>query len=179
MNDKSYQSFQTAISELTRLTAAQIHVCMLDAHDSVNQLTDSFTDILNQDSRLRQLIKSLPEDDKVLPVKNAITIQSSELARNVRNSVIAFQFFDRMCQRLEHSIDCLKGLSAIEETNFDGHLGEIDRLKESIYKSYTMEQERTLYDELLSKSDFDQAIEQYLCKRAATVAEDEDDIEFF
>lgn len=180
MDDKTYQDFQANIAELTRLAAAQIQVCMSEADESVNQLTDSFTDIVNQDRRLRELIDSLPEDDEVLPIKQSISSQSSALGSNVRNSIIAFQFFDRMCQRLEHSIECLKELSSIEESNFSAHLGEIDRLKQSIYKSYTMEEERALYDELLSKSDFDQAIQDYLNKRAAKLAEDDDDdIEFF
>ena len=153
---------------------------MSEADESVNDLTDAFTDIVNQDRRLRELIESLPETEGVLPIKQSITSQSSMLGANVRNSIIAFQFFDRMCQRLEHSIQCLKELSTIEETNVDAHLGEIERLKKSIYESYTMEEERTLYDELLSKKEFDIAIKEYLEKRQAKLAEDDgDDIEFF
>ena len=103
MDNKTYQDFQTNIAELTRLAAAQIQVCMSEADVEVNQLTDSFTDIVNQDRRLRELIESLPENDEVLPIKQSISMQSTALGSNVRNSIIAFQFFDRMCQRLEHS----------------------------------------------------------------------------
>ena len=179
MDNKTYQDFQTNIAELTRLAAAQIQVCMSEVDVEVNQLTDSFTDIVNQDRRLRELIESLPENEEVLPIKQSISMQSTALGSNVRNSIIAFQFFDRMCQRLEHSIECLKELSNIEETNFEAHIGEIDRLKDAIYKSYTMEEERSLYDELLSKHDFDQAINDYLQKRAVVAEDDDDDIEFF
>ena len=180
MDNHSYSKFQQNIAELTRLAAAQIQVGISEADESVNQLTDSFTDIVNQDRMLRELVETLPEDSEVLPIKQSITSQSSALGANVRNSIIAFQFFDRMCQRLEHSIDCLKELSAIEESNFQQHIDEIERLKSKIYKSYTMEEERALYDEILTKSDFDQAINAYLVKRNNKADEDDDDdIELF
>ncbi len=177
MEDLSYKEFQQQIAELTRLAAAQIQVSMADADQSVNQLTDSFTEIVNQDRALRDLVQSLPEDPEIAPIKHAIASQSNAIGSNVRNSIIAFQFFDRLCQRLDHSIQCLRELSTIEETNFLQHMGEIERLKTVIYQSYTMEDERLLYDQILADNDFDQAVKTYL--ETKNSQSDDDDIELF
>jgi len=178
--DKDYYSeLHSRIAELTRIGAAQLLVSVAEADESVDSLTASFTEIVKQDRSLRALLEQLPDEPEIAPIKDALAAQASALGNNVRNSIIAFQFYDRLCQRLDHTTQCLRDLSVLEESDFEQHAEDIMKLRDSIYSKFTMEEERILYDAVLNNDDFEQAIEIYRAKRTAANEDDEDDIEFF
>jgi hypothetical protein len=172
-----FQEFQNQITLLTRLAAAQIQVSVTEADREVNALTEAFTDIVEQDRALRDLVKELPENTELQGIKKSISEQTTALGSNVQNAIVAFQFFDRMCQRLEHSIQCLKELSDLELADVDSKISAISSIRENIYQSYSMEEERILFDAVLKRENFEDAIKVYRDSREQ--AEDEDDIEFF
>ena len=178
MEEDQYQEFQNQIALLTRLAAAQIQVSVTEADMEVNKLTESFTDIVEQDRGLRDLVDSLPDTPDMLGIKEAISSQTTALGANVQNAIVAFQFFDRMCQRLDHSIRCLKELSHLEQADHETKLTAIHGYKDIIYQSYTMEEERILFDAVLNRENFDEAIKSYIESREQS-DDDDDDIEFF
>lgn len=181
MDDIIYREFHNQIAQLTRLAAAQIQVSVKEATDSVDDLTESFTNIVQQDRALRSLVEQLPAEEGIKPLKDAIQVQSDGLGKNVRDSIIAFQFFDRLCQRLEHCISCLRDLSHLEQSDFEKHIEDISRLKEVIYQNYSMEEERILFNAAKDADNFDQTIELYEKNKSShrNIKEEDDDVEFF
>ena len=99
---------------------------------------------------------------------------------NVQNAVIAFQFYDRLCQRLDHTSECLRNLSEIEDNEETSSAEEVTKLRDRVYNHFTMEEERQLFDAVLTSKDFEHAIAEYTLARSKSLEEDDDDdIELF
>ena len=181
MSEQSNGQFNKKVSELTRLAAAQIRVAVTESMDNVDGLSLSFTEIVNQDKQIREKIEQFPDDPSSLEIKNEIAILSSELRTNINNAIVAFQFYDRLCQRLDHTSSSLKKLSEIEDHQKQTSLDEVIELRENVYNHFTMIEERQLFDAVLGSKDFEHAIEEYSVARAASLenVDEDDDIEFF
>ena len=179
MTDKSNGKFDKNIAQLTRLAAAQIRVAVTESGDNIDVLTHSFREIVNQDNQIRENIEQLPNDSETKKIKDDIARLSTELRANVNNAVVAFQFYDRLCQRLDHTSKCLKRLSEIEDHHLKSSSDELIKLRDNVYNHFTMIEERQLFDAVLSSKDFEQAIEEYAKARMQSLEEEDDDIELF
>jgi len=120
VSGKANGKFQAKVAELTRLAAAQIRVTVTESGESVDDLTRAFTDIVDQDRSIRANIDQLPDSPEIIDIKQQISSLSAGISSNVRNAIIAFQFYDRLCQRLDHTSECLKNLS-IKITQYHHH----------------------------------------------------------
>ncbi len=82
------------------------------------------------------------------------------LAHNkVNDSIVAFQFYDRMQQCLEHVTSNLNGLSNIvENPNLLYNSVEWKNLQNMIRDRYTMESEKAMFDAILGGKSIDEAI---------------------
>jgi len=175
VSGKANGKFQAKVAELTRLAAAQIRVTVTESGESVDDLTRAFTDIVDQDRSIRANIDQLPDSPEIIDIKQQISSLSAGISSNVRNAIIAFQFYDRLCQRLDHTSECLKNLSEIEDNK-----SEVTLLRDKVYNHFTMEEERQLFDAVLASSDFEAAIRDYTLSRATSLEDDDDDdIELF
>ncbi|MCP4271711.1 MAG: hypothetical protein GY781_07060 [Gammaproteobacteria bacterium] len=179
MSGKTNGKFQKNVAELTRLAAAQIRVTLTESGESVDDLTRAFTDIVDQDRSIRANIDQLPDSPEIIDIKQQISSLSAAISSNVRNAIIAFQFYDRLCQRMDHTSECLRNLSEIEDNKSKISSDEVIKLRDMVYNHYTMEEERQLFDAVLVSSDFEAAIREYTLARTETLEEDNDDIELF
>ncbi|MCP4411621.1 MAG: hypothetical protein GY808_03500 [Gammaproteobacteria bacterium] len=179
MSSKTNGKFQKNVAELTRLAAAQIRVTLTESGESVDDLTKAFTDIVDQDRSIRANIEQLPDSAEIIDIKQQISSLSATISSNVRNAIIAFQFYDRLCQRMDHTSECLRNLSEIEDNKSKTCSDEVIKLRDMVYNHYTMEEERQLFDAVLASSDFEAAIREYSLARNATLEDDDDDIELF
>jgi len=180
MSEKINGQFHKNVAELTRLAAAQIRVSVTESGESVDDLTSAFTQIVDQDRSIRASIEQLPDMPEIKDIKEQITFLSAQISMNVQNAVMAFQFYDRLCQRLDHTSECLRNLSDIEDKDQKSSVNEVLQLRDNVYNHFTMEEERQLFDAVLSSKDFEQAINEYSIARAKTLEEDDDDdIELF
>jgi len=179
MSGKVNGNFHKNVAELTRLAAAQIHVTVTESSESVDDLTRAFTEIVDQDRSIRSNVDQLPDVPEINEIKQQISSISAAIGANVRNAIIAFQFYDRLCQRLDHTSDCLKNLSEIEDNKSSASSEQVIKLRDSVYNHFTMEEERQLFDAILSSDDFEAAINDYKIAREASMEDDDDDIELF
>ena len=181
MSDNPNERFHKNVAELTRLAAAQIRVTVTESGESVDDLTKAFTEIVSQDRLIRSSIEELPDEPAIAGIKNQIAQLSAEIGTNVQNAIMAFQFYDRLCQRLDHTSECLRNLSEIEDNELKSSVAEVLKLRDKVYNHFTMEEERQLFDAVLVSKDFEHAINEYTIARAKSLEEsdDDDDIEFF
>ena len=170
--------FNKKTAELTRLAAAQIRVSVTESGDSMGDLTEAFTEIVNQDKEIREAVKQLPDDPKISNLKQQIGDLSAQIGSNVQSAIVAFQFFDRLCQRLDHTSNCLQQLSGIVDKDFKNSVDELLALRDDLYQHFSMKEERQLFDAVLANVDFDDALLAYKKERANSGSAD-DDIEFF
>jgi hypothetical protein len=102
----------------------------------------------------------------------------TETSDRIQESIVAFQFYDRMQQCLRHVTSNLKGLSLLVESPerlynpFEWHKFQME-----IRGRYTMESEKIMFDAILAGK----TIEEAMAIKVAAEAEkpEDDDIELF
>ena len=160
------------------LAVAQIDTSLHEGNQSINKLTTSFTAMAGNSQKLLQLAASADSD---MPQKAGQI--AGELQQEIQQTIIAFQFYDRLTQRLEHVGDSLERM---------GHLiGNAEQryqsvawntLQQHIKSNYTMEAERIMFEHIMAGHSVAEALEIYrhhFDKQAQDNFNTDDDIEFF
>ncbi len=147
---------------MLNLAVAQIEVALKESSGSVDILTNSFTDMYGNLMALVQAAHSLPDS----PVKQAIEESGVSVSAQMQNVIVAFQFYDRLSQRLSHvcrSLDDLTGIvnePARLYNPFAWHA-----LQQKIRSKYTMEDEKLMFDTLLQTGNVHTALEQFVSSK--------------
>ncbi len=130
------------------LAVAQIEDSMSEGDESVEALTDSFTTMAGTIQMIEQSFEE-QKDSASIQFKDAIA-GSHSLHDKVHTAIIAFQFYDRLVQKLSHvnhSLEALSDLLGCKERLDNPH--EWTALQEKIRSRYTMESERLMFDALM------------------------------
>lgn len=159
---------------LLQLAAAQLSLSLEESEKPFNDLTKLFFEIVHQHSEINELLsqKPAPDIEKIQQLH-----QRTE--QKVKESVVDFQFYDRMNQRLAHILNSLQKaillLSNIENLEDDKSWQSIF---DSIEQSYTMQEETELYMAIKQGEGFESAVNNLIAKTKAKEAI-EPDIELF
>lgn len=158
----------------------QIEHAMSEGHDSVKTLADSFANMHNELTRVRDAAQNLPPEVLATTAGQTILNNSEEAARSTDKAIVAFQFYDRMSQRLQHVCDAVDSLATL--VSDQGRLynpGEWVGLQGQIRSKYTMEEERLMFDAILQGLPVKQAIALTEAALATRKAEPDNDLELF
>ena len=140
---------------LLSLSIVQINGILGDGGQSIAELTDSFIHIANK-------IDDLLTD-------NQQTTNSNELRtihEKVHQGIVAFQFYDRLSQRLEHVSQSLVAMSEIIANKQQREQPEYwQRLQTAIKQKYTMHSERFVFDQVMRGDSIDSALLAYQQQR--------------
>ena len=145
---------------LLNLAVAHIEESMSVGNESVDVLTDSFTTMAGTIQSIAKSVKELPESG-TNKVTRSIEEKCESLHDEVHAAIIAFQFYDRLVQKLTHvsnSMDALGELIIDDKKLYDPL--EWSALQEKIRCRYTMESERRMFDALMKGASIQQALEQ-------------------
>lgn len=160
---------------MLNLAIAQMEMAMHDSAGSVDVLTHSFTSMFGNMMGLVEAAQSLPES----PVKESIQSLGSGVSTEMQGAIVAFQFYDRLSQRLAHISRSLGELTGIVSdparlyNPFAWH-----ELQQQIRSKYTMEDEKLMFDTLLTTGDVNKALEEFVARKQQE-AGGSDDIELF
>jgi len=141
--------------KLLTVSVAQLENSMREGDLSVNTLTLSFTDIVDHLQGISRQLDTLAECSE----KQAIKDHRAAIDLRVQASLVAFQFYDRLQQRLHHVMLSLKELSLLIDT--PGRLYnpmEWKHLQDSIRSQYTMEAEKLMFDAILQGKSLEEAL---------------------
>lgn len=161
--DLDWSQVKETINMLT-LAVAQIESSMKDGEQSVSDLTEAFTYVASKLSNLAQSGKALqtsaiPDQQAII---DSIKGESEDIHAQVSNAIIAFQFYDRLSQRLEHVKRDLMGLSTVISTPEQLYNPAAWRkLQTDIASNYTMEAERIMFEHIMKGATIEQALEIY------------------
>ena len=156
---------------MLNLAVAQIENAMSEGDDSVNTLTNTFTSMIGDAEVIRLTSESLPEGNE----KQAIQKHGTEIHNNMGAAIIAFQFYDKLNQRLSHVANSLSSLA--ELVNDPQQLYnpyEWKGLQEKIKSKYTIDADKKMFDALLGGATVEDALETGKANSA-----DDSDIEMF
>jgi hypothetical protein len=114
-----WQELRKTIMTLN-LAIAQIDLSMTEGEYSIDTLIDSFGFMRSELDRLTRIVHE--DDIDVETVKAVLAAQAEMLTDKVSASIVAFQFYDKLSQRLHHVSESLSALIDIissEEGSFN------------------------------------------------------------
>ena len=165
---------------MLHLAVAQIKIAMREGDDSVDTLTHSFTSMTGNVNLIAQAAASLSgETAEVANIGEKIEQNCRQVSDQMHSAIIAFQFYDKLSQRLDHVNGSLASLAELVEDQqrlYKPH--EWKGLQENIRSFYTMPEEVEMFNAVLNGADIKQAVHHCEVQRRANKTED-DDIELF
>ncbi len=157
---------------LLNLAVAQLKNSMSEGDESVGSLAQSLTFVMGK----MRVIESAAQDLDDCPIKQTILGNWTEVNAKVQSIIVAFQFYDKLTQRLGHLSYSLAGLGEL--------VGDRDRLyspyewhglQDLIKSKYTLDSDKKMLDAIVNGSTVEEALE--LAKDDANDKKDE--IELF
>jgi len=155
------------------LSAIQVEDMLNESDLSVNTLTESFTSIVEHMQAINDYLQALDSCE----IRNEALACCSETTDKIQASIIAFQFYDRMQQCLQHVTSNLKGLSElVEDPDRLYNPAEWRQFQRQIRARYTMESEKLMFDAIVQGKSVDEAL---AIKNAHQEKDQSDNIELF
>ncbi|WP_374278676.1 hypothetical protein [Azonexus sp.] len=161
---------------MLELAAVQIEAAMSDSNASVEVLTDSFTSMAGHMSDISETIGTLPDDGPAGAVKQKLLGVSGQVSGMVHQAIIAFQFYDKLVQRLAHV-----GLSLGELSDLVGdgrrlyNPEEWVALQTRIRTKYSTREEIAMFEAVMQGVPVQEAVQRFM----AEMKDKSDDIELF
>lgn len=165
---------------MLELSAVQIETAMKDSNASVEVLTNSFTSMAGYMRMISDTIQTLPDQGEVGVAKQNLSGVSEHVSGMVHQAIIAFQFYDKLVQRLDHVCHSLSGLSGlVSDTGRLYNPAEWSGLQELIRSKYTMAEERDMFDAVMAGATVEEALKHYMTARMQQVEDSGGEIELF
>ena len=165
---------------MLELAAGQVDAAMRDSNSSVQTLTDTFTSMADTLSTIDVALGTLPDTIGNGMVKAEIQDNARQVAQKVHQAIIAFQFYDKLVQRLDHVCHSLSGLSGlVSDTGRLYNPAEWSALQELIRSKYTMTEERGMFDAVMAGATVEEALKHYMTARMQQVEDSGGEIELF
>ncbi len=162
---------------MLNLAVAQISMAMHEGDDSVESLTTSFLGMVQSVDSISQATTSASPETDFEPVREDILNRCTSVQGKIQQSIVAFQFYDRLSQRLDHVRQALGALSdLVSDKSRLFNPTEWSALQSGIRSRYTMQEEQDMFEALLKGASIDEALEQV---RGRLEKGDIDDIELF
>ena len=161
---------------MIELSAGQIEAAMKDSNSSVEVLTDAFTTMAGYMRMINDTIATLPDKNELIGTKAGLLDATENVSGMVRKAIIAFQFYDKLVQRLSHVNHSLASLSAlINDSSRLNNPYEWAALQEKIRSKYTMREEIEMFEAVLGGMTVKDALEKFMTQ----MKDHSDDIELF
>lgn len=179
LSDSDWSQVKETIVMLN-ISTAQVEFSMSDGDESIDVLTESFTSMSDGIHTIGKAIESFAKYSDIDPLLHQEVVQQcNDLSGEMQKSIIAFQFYDKLVQRLSHVRNSMSNLTAL--IGDDKKLHSIDawkKLQGEIRGSYTMEEDKRLFDSIISGEPIIEALKKLLDEKENN-AGDDDDIELF
>ena len=180
LSDEEKWSHVVETINMLYLAVCQIETTMSDSNSSVNKLSVSFTTLANHTKDISDEIQSLTEVSELEKFKEDIASTAMEMQSNISCSVEAFQFYDRVCQRIDHVARGLEKVTAIladQERIHDP--SQWRNIQQEVKSSYTMEAERIMFEYIMRGGSVSEALKIYRHHFEEGDTNDDDEVELF
>lgn len=156
---------------MLNLAMARITHAMRDGDESVDLLSHSFTEMVGHVKSMQDTIVDMDEGENA---RSNLLEHTAAIRGQVDSAIMAFQFYDRLSQRMQHVSNSLGALSKLVES--PQHLDdprEWKAMQELIRANYTLDRDKPMLEDLLQGK----SIEAIM--RVATAPSHDNDIELF
>jgi len=167
----------TETVRMLNLAVAQISLAMHEGEDSVESLSRHFTSMVENVNAIGAVATGLGEDVTSGEAQSVVLSRCAAVQGGIQQSIVAFQFYDRLSQRLDHVRDALDQLShLVADRSRLFNPVEWEDLQQAIRSRYTMREEQDMFDALQRGATVSEALEAV---RSRLSTGDIEDIELF
>lgn len=155
---------------MINVAVARIEHAMQEGDESFNTLSQSFVEIVNSANQIITDSKELEDS----PAKERISATCEDISHRVNHSIIAFQFYDKLTQRMNlisHTLNSLTML--LDDTEKKDIRKEWLALQEMIRSKYTLDADQEMFEAVLQGTSIEEAL------KVAVKKTTENDVEFF
>ncbi len=157
----SWCHIQETISMLY-LAVCQIEASMTDGGKSISTLTHSFTELAEHSRLVGKHAETLELTKELADFKREISDTTREMDEKIKQAITAFQFYDRISQRLDHVARSLENVSAVITNPVLLNSPEAwEDIKNKVKSNYTMEAERLMFEHIMRGASVREALEIY------------------
>jgi len=155
---------------MLNLAVARIDNAMREGHDSIKTLSHSFTSMAEGVQNIAQTTLEIAPG----PSRNKLETNCEHIAQQVQTAIIAFQFYDKLNQRLTHVSQSLSALTQLMDDKDRITLpNEWQQLQQTIRSQFTLDSDIKIFDAILSGTSLQNVMEM------AHEIELEDKVELF
>lgn len=159
------------------LAVAQIEIAMRESDDSVQHLTNAFTTMMGYENVIAMAVDDLPDTEETQVIRKTIKQNAELVTQEMQGAIVAFQFYDKLTQRLMHVGSSIESLSdLVSDTAKIYNPYEWKALQEKIKSKYSMREEHEMFENVMNGQDIREAVRNY---NEVHKEDLEDDIEFF
>ncbi len=165
---------------MLNLAVAQIDQSMNEGNSSVETLSGSFTSLASNLSDIQSSVSQASDEEDLDTIKILIQGSATTALDKVHSAIMAFQFYDKLTQRLDHVSQSLTALTALID-NPDALYSPVEwrSLHESIRGKYTMEEERNMFDKVIAGMPIDEALAEFKQELLLKESSEDDEVELF
>jgi hypothetical protein len=116
---------------MLELSAGQIESAMRDSNSSVNVLSESFTTMAGYVHAMSASLASLPNEGELGATKESLSGMAEQVSGMVNHTIVAFQFYDKLVQRLDHVCHSLSLLGGLVADTLNKQVEKVRRLIDS------------------------------------------------
>lgn len=155
---------------MINVAVARIEHAMVEGNDSFTSLSQSFVEIVESAAKITSEVKNLENSSG----KTKINENCDEISQRVGSSIVAFQFYDRLSQRMAMVSKTLNSLTEVlHDPNKTNAKDEWLKLQNTIRSKYTLDADQEMFDAVLSGTPIEEALKTALEKTV------EEEVEFF
>lgn len=141
---------------MLNVALAQVERSMTEGDESINALTKLFTSLMGKLQVIRMAAETLEESRE----KSAVLENCQSVSEMVNEVIVAFQFYDKLTQRLSH---VSLNLSALGDLISDHHRlfspYEWRGLQEMIKSKYYIDADRQMFNAILNGASVKEALD--------------------
>ncbi len=164
------------------LAVCQIEASIKDSNNSVDSLTTSFTDLAKHSQEVDEHVQAMNDLSELDDIKRQVSETSTEMQGKINQAITAFQFYDRVSQRLDHVARNLEKVSDVIGNPDDINNPSIwANIQNEVKNSYSMESERIMFEHIMRGASVKEALEiyQHHFSQEETGEDNGDEVELF
>lgn len=150
---------------MMELSVGQIEAAMRDSNNSIEVLTDVFANMAGVVRMIDDTVATLPEEGDSGAAKTSLQGITQQISGMVNQAIFAFQFYDRLAQRLSHvnhSLALLSNLISDQARRYNPY--QWVALQTSIRSKYSMQEEVEMFEAVLAGMPVEKALENFMQK---------------
>ncbi len=145
---------------MLELATAQILMAMRDGDESVSTVATSFTSLADTVNSIARAASEWHGAADTQAIRSEVISRAAEAQAGVQATIVAFQFYDKLTQRLDHVTKMLSDVSdLVSAPQRACDLGEWRKMQDAIRSRYSMQEEQEMFDALVSGKTVEQALE--------------------